>query len=376
MLVQTIIHPKQCSMQKKTFLTFITSVGLGVLGVMLWNQQATSVRSDAGIVVSPSKNQTTEQASVESSVVERVPQPFYFSTMTHMEGVFKDNEVEALFNKHVADIRWAVALFDEYGVKLTIESGESFAKANTTWGTNILQEVLDRGHGVGTHADFGVEPRMVYTVETLTEKFRQAKALVDALVGAENNIGVSGGTSTADWVLASSAAGFRYMDAVTAFGYLSMPLEARPNGWTDGYIRRTVYHDPIPVDFAERLYPMVLADATDLIPDSEGVLVVLGGDVGELASLSEGRSNCVPDCVYDEADNTALMDAIAQAKTLRDPTRVTRLNIHIPLVLFDKKNETLLRSMLSQLQAAAHDGTMTFATQRETYEGYIASQNN
>ena len=362
-------------MNRKIVIAVTGIIALLAILFVVWNIEK-KPQDDSGVDRVVSEGQTTKPASKSStkttqttSVIQNT-QPLYFSSMTHMEGNFKDDTVEALFDKHVADIRWAMDLFDEYGAKLTIESGESFAKANGKWGTNILKEVLDAGHGVGTHADFGVEPGTNPTLASLTEDFKRAKKLVDDLVGAENNRGVSGGTSSADWVLAASTAGFKYMDAVTAFGYLSMPLSARPDGWTDAYIRKVVYHDPIPPEFSERIYPKVLADATDLESDEDGVLTVLGGDIGELASLAEGRSNCLPNCTLDEADVAAVVMAIEQADSVRDPSLFARLNVHIPLVLLNKKNETTLRSLLSQIQSYAKVGTVTWGTQRETHDAF------
>lgn len=297
--------------------------------------------------------------------------PFYITSMTHMESAFTDDKNEMVFLKHVEQMRYAMDLFDEYGAKLTFESEQPFAKANTVWGLNILKEVVDRGHGVGTHADFGASPREELSLSELTANFEENKALVDDLVGAENNRGVSGGTGPTDWVLAASAAGFDYIDAVTGFGYLSMDLSERPEGWTDQYIRSTVYHDPIPVDFAERIYPMWLKDASDLIPDEDGVLVDMSGDVGELSSLAEDRKACNPDCDLTEEDVTAYLDALAEALSIRDPHQVTRLNLHIPLVLLKEENETLLRQFLEGIQNYVEDGSVQWATQLESYEGYI-----
>lgn len=79
----------------------------------------------------------------------------YVTAMTHLEGNLKDDVDEDLFLRHVAQMRFAMDLFDEYGAKLTFESEQSFARANTNWQLNILREAVERGHGVGTHADFG-----------------------------------------------------------------------------------------------------------------------------------------------------------------------------------------------------------------------------
>lgn len=296
--------------------------------------------------------------------------PLYFTTMTHMEEDFKDDTDKGLFDRHVANMRWAMGLFDEYGAKLTFESEQPFAKANTIWGTNILKEVVGRGHGVGTHAGFGATRGVTMTVDQLAAKFKENKSLVDALVGAENNKGVSGGTGPTDWVLGASAAGFDYIDAVTGFGYLSMPESSRPTTWTNAYVLKTGFHDPIPPEFSDRLYPLSLKDAKDLVPDAGGVLTMMGGDIGELASIAEGRINCAPNCVLDSADVTAVLDAIREADSVRDRSRVARINVHVPMELLDKKNETLLRQLLAGIKEYADKGTVTWATQLGSYEGY------
>ncbi len=310
----------------------------------------------------------TEPAKSPISADEAAP--FYITSMTHMEGNWDDDSIQPLFEKHVSQMRYAMDLFDEYGAKLTFESEQPFAKANSIWGVNILKEVVDRGHGVGTHADFGADKKVTLSLEELTDNFKANKALVDDLVGAENNRGVSGGTGPTDWVLAASAAGFDYIDAVTGFGYLSMDESERPEGWTDQYIRTVAYHDSIPVDFEERIYPMWLKDATDLVPDEDGIIVDMNGDVGELASLAEDRKTCNPDCEFTQDDITAFTDAIDQALELRDPSKVARLNLHIPLVLLDPKNETLLRSFLSAIQSYVDKGEVKWATQSEAYEAF------
>lgn len=310
----------------------------------------------------------TEPAKSPISADEAAP--FYITSMTHMEGNWDDDSIQPLFEKHVSQMRYAMDLFDEYGAKLTFESEQPFAKANSIWGVNILKEVVDRGHGVGTHADFGADKKVTLSLEELTDNFKANKALVDDLVGAENNRGVSGGTGPTDWVLAASAAGFDYIDAVTGFGYLSMDESERPEGWTNQYIRTVAYHDSIPVDFEERIYPMWLKDATDLVPDEDGIIVDMNGDVGELASLAEDRKTCNPDCEFTQDDITAFTDAIDQALELRDPSKVTRLNLHIPLVLLDPKNETLLRSFLSAIQSYVDKGEVKWATQLEAYEAF------
>ena len=86
--------------------------------------------SAATLVASYALNVPVSDHSATSDPTATTDAPFYFTTMTHMEGNFKDDRDEDLFDRHVEQIRWAMDLFDEYGAKLTIESEQSFAKAN------------------------------------------------------------------------------------------------------------------------------------------------------------------------------------------------------------------------------------------------------
>ncbi|MFA6018002.1 MAG: hypothetical protein WCT28_04635 [Patescibacteria group bacterium] len=297
--------------------------------------------------------------------------PLYISTMTHMESGFTDDKNKNIFSEHVADMEWAMDLFDEYGAKLTFESEEPFAKANTIWNKNILKEVIRRGHGVGTHADFGGPQGKPLTVTELTNLFRANKTLVDNLVGAENNLGVSGGTGATDWVLAASGAGFKYMDASTGIAYLSMAQSERPQKWTNTYIQKTSFHYPIPPDFSERIYPIMLKDATDLVADDDGIIAAMFGELGELGSLAEDRDSCTPNCTFDMNDVEEVKAAIIEADSIRDREKFARINMHIPLVLLDKENEAELREMLSMIKTYVDNGTVVWGTQIETYKAFI-----
>ncbi len=304
---------------------------------------------------------------------DAVVAPFYITTMTHMEGDFIDDKNEAVFNKHVEDIRRAMNLFDEYGAKLTIESGESFAMANINWDVNFLKEVVERGHGIGTHADFGYsrDGKNLMTTAEMTAEYKELKSIIDGLAGAKNNVGTSGGIGQPDWVVAAAEAGFKFKDGLVAIAYLSMPESARPEGWTDQYIADTVYHDPIPTEFEERIYPFELKNADDLVPDEDGIITIMGGDLGELDSLGEGRAECFPRCTFSQEDIDAVAKAIVEALKIRDSGRVARINLHIPVKLFEEKNEKLLRAFLEVIKPYVDNGSVKWATQLESYKGYI-----
>ena len=83
-----------------------------------------------------------------------------------------------------------------------------------------------------------------------------------------------------------------------------------------------------------------------------------------------GAAELLADRVLHAADVAAVIAAIKEADSIRDRSRVARVNMHIPMILLDRKNETLLRQMLSEIKAYADKGAVTWATQVESYEGY------
>lgn len=304
--------------------------------------------------------------------------PFFISTMTHMEASFIDDRDEAIFWQHIEQLRYGMDLADEYGAKLTIESEKPFARANTVWEHNMLQEILDRGHGVGTHCDIGYT-NPAASVEDFALQFAENKRLVDELVGAENNRGCSGGGGTVDYVLAASMAGFEYLDGIVGMHYLSMPLENRPDSsWTDDFIRQRGFHDNAPVDLARRIHPFIVSDATDFIPDEDGVLLISSGEVGRLDYQYEdsvGQECGRVECAFTTEDTDALVQLILEANALRDTSKVAKVTVYLPAAMFDSRNEVMLRYFFSEMQRLVDDGTVTWATQGQIYDAFLAWNN-
>jgi hypothetical protein len=161
---------------------------------------------------------------------QAVGQPLYLTTMTHMEQNFVDDRDQAVFNLHIQQLGYGMDLADKYGAILTIESEKPFARANSIWGRNVMAEIVARGHGVGTHCDIGYGRGKIntgLTVEKFAAQMTENKSLVDALVGAENNLGCSGAGSQTDYILAATQAGFGYINGIVALHYLPMPLGSK-----------------------------------------------------------------------------------------------------------------------------------------------------
>jgi len=304
--------------------------------------------------------------------------PLYLTTMTHMEGSFTDDRDQDIFLRHVEELRYGMDLADEYGAILTFESEKPFARANALWNLNIMAEVRDRGFGVGTHCDIGFnEPPMA--VDKFAAMFAENKSLVDALIGAENNLGCSGGGSVNDWALAASQAGFKYLDGIVSMHYLSMPMENRPSPeFTDEFIRDGHFHLNAPVDMNQRIYTFGVANAQDFIADPNPVIVVSSGELGLFAALAErgreyGGGTILHDDEYtfDNADVDMLVSIIRETDRTRDPSRIAKLCVYIPANAYVSENEAVLRYFFEQMQILQQQGIITWATQKQVYESYL-----
>ncbi len=283
---------------------------------------------------------------------------------THLDGVSNVDRDEALYDEQVERLRWAMELVEAYDGRLTLEAGDRFAKAELTWGGGLLAEAVARGHGVGTHADYGKD---ITRWDRLASRMRASKQRVDALVGADANRGISGGTGPADWVRAAAYAGFDYMTGVTGLAYLSMPLSARPAGWTDTYIRNVSWHDPAPVELSKRVHPMRLWSALDFADDVPGRLWVVAGGLGVLSSLGEGEYACGAACPLDASDVEAFEADLDEALAARDPDRLAVVQVHIPLRLYTQANRLLLGDTLEAIDRRVQAGELRWATTRDVW---------
>jgi hypothetical protein len=56
----------------------------------------------------------------------------------------------------------------------------------------------------------------------------------------------------------------------------------------------------------------------------------------------------------------------------RDRSRIAKLTVYIPAALFVEENGDGLRYFFSQMQTLAQQGVITWATQKQVYEAYVA----
>ncbi len=297
--------------------------------------------------------------------------PIYFTSFTHMEGAFA-YPTQAAFAETATRLRWAMGVSEEYGYRLTIESEKSFANACVTYGDNVMMEAITRGHGAGTHCDFGMASALT-TPALYALNFVENKQRVDALVGPANNRHCSGGLGVNDWIVAAQLAGFDFRSEVVALGYLSMPMSERPTGWTNAYILANTFHDECPLDLAERHHPFPLANAADFTPDAESTYIVLCGGVGRLDIFAEQAAGTTipPNPPLTQSDVDLFFAAIDASIAARDPARFTKINVHLALTVFRTVNNSLYRQVLQRLRDDyCVDGAGVFATQGEAFDAY------
>lgn len=354
--------------RQNLFILFTTLIAIIVVAVVV---VVVISLSDQQIVA----NETDELRGLEDAEEGQEPEfeyPLYLTTMTHMEGNWDWLlDIEDRFDGQVKRLEYGMDLAEEYGAVLTIESEQPFAEAQVKWGRNVMQEILDRGHGVGTHCDRG--NRGDGTYEEFVEELKFVKSLVDDLVGEQNNLGCSGAGGPIDWAQALAEAGFSYVDGLVGFHMLAFPLSERPAGWDDLAIYSEHYHDNVPVDLQKRIHPIRLANTRDWEEDETGI-VVSSGEMGQLTYFAEGdREDCIEsdDCMLNKDDVDAAVALILDAAELHDTSRVAKLTFYFPTSDFVEENEEALRYFFSEMKRLEDAGVVQWASQLEVYEAFV-----
>jgi hypothetical protein len=285
--------------------------------------------------------------------------PTILTLMTHTDGTYP-----AGFAQDVIKIEWGIALYGP-DVRMNLEASKDFAAADAADTGIFLASVRDRGHGVGTHCN---DVRAFDASADLQTIIDTNKAAVDALVGADTNVSISGICTKLEWVQAAANAGFKIAGGAVGLCYLSMPIAERPARWTDARIRSDFFHDPVPFGFDNRISPIRMQDAHDFTPDDPGILTLSNGGIGELASLAEGRRSCP--CILDATDLDVVYAAIERVQMLKGPRTVGRINVHVPTTLFVDANRALLDAFMLRLRAYAASNMIVFGTEKDVSDTF------
>lgn len=303
------------------------------------------------------------------------PAILYLTTMTHLEdnwaGAGKD---EDYFNRVAAEVRYGMDLASEYDATLTFETGLPFAQGCTNFDDNVMAEVLERGHGIGVHPD--LPPQKELPISVATTHIKERVDALKELVGSDEIIGCSGVGGMSDWYTASKAAGCNFLDGIVGFNYLTMPMSARPEGYTDEAIFNAFFHRAAPVG-DERFYPFWINSSKDFIPDEDGNILLSSGETSSLAGYAEAAndtknsSNC-GDCPLTVEDVETFVTEITAFAESRDVTKISKFNIYFPANMFVSENEEVLRAFFKAAQKLQEKGILEWASQAEVYEAMEA----
>jgi hypothetical protein len=289
---------------------------------------------------------------------ETAPPPVHVGFMIHMEDDWMDHEREHQFNEHAKLLRSAAELHNRFGGKFTAESALPFAEGCENWGDNVLQSMLDTGMGVGSHANDAAQ-------------FKETKIIIDSLVGAENNRGISGGSQN-DFVAGSLDAGFEYIDALVFSAYKNVPLELRPGEVTDQQIDALHRHEPAPPDLSERTHPHLVNSSSSWPTDTTGNLLLLTGSLGTLHKLEEGGMQaCGNECDFTEADIDDFVQGVNDVVALAREDALTVVYAHSPLELYKPEYENLFVELFEALQPLVDSGEITWSTHGEMYDAFF-----
>jgi len=193
----------------------------------------------------------------------------YLGMMVHLEGWDNEGVDEDLFDRHVEITRTMADVFEKYNAKLTFESREHLSQGITNWGNNILQELYDRGHGIGVHADLGGTPiEQGKFIQLLTTRKREMDNLLTVDVRH-----VSGICSENDWVEAAIEAGYEFTTGGVAYCVMSMPEELRPEEYKN-CPNPGECHDAFPSEIEDRIHPWRISSGLNWVEeDPNGKLV-------------------------------------------------------------------------------------------------------
>jgi hypothetical protein len=109
------------------------------------------------------------------------------------------------------------------------------------------------------------------------------------------------------------------------------------------------------------------------------VIVLSSGELGLLSAMAEagredGGGEILKDDEYalDQADVDRLVQIIRQVDSSRDPKRIAKLTIYLPVSVYEPENEAVLRYLFGQIQILEQQGILQWATQRQVYEAFMA----
>ncbi|MCX7958675.1 MAG: hypothetical protein N3B13_06475 [Deltaproteobacteria bacterium] len=241
-----------------------------------------------------------------------------------------------LFDNYVTKIDDFAKLFEEYGARVSFEAKE-ITEASVKYGSNILNNLIERGHSVNIHADSGTTYGMTFS--DFVQELRDKKEYMEKL--SVEPLGVSGICSTLDWVAASFNVGFKYITSITAFCLKSLPLEEQPD-FVKNCLAPFDCQQAFPFETGTKLFLWRAKLGSDWrIDDAEGLMVLMPS-FSRLACLDEEFKNPnknIINCVFDNYDIERSLDIIDDSLNRFDKEKV---NVILFIWSFGAEPESLL----------------------------------
>lgn len=325
----------------------------------LTETEATDTLATEAATESEEATEAAERVSTEPE--PEGPPPLYLALTVHLEGW--PVEKKEAFQKYVGKIREYSDLTHTYGARFTWET-QNLIEPSVTFDDNILHELqVERGDGVGVHADAGGNPsKPGLTQESFTDEIQAMKEAMEDL-GVEVRH-VSGICSHLDWVTAAIDAGYEASTGAVEYCLKSLPIDEQPPE-VQSCSNPSQCHDPYPSEQAAKLQPWRVADgATWTTPTPAGGLLLMHSS-GSLPCLAESATGgeSKTKCEWDQAD---VDQAMAQLESALAARQSGKMNHFVFVWSFGQAiDPELLGQLLGKIQERVETGDIVWKTMPE-----------
>jgi hypothetical protein len=301
------------------------------------------------------------------------PGTVYFGLMVHLEGWNNEMYDQPMFDRHADEARKLANIFEDYCAKVTFEASPEFVAGCKAWGDNVLQELHDRGHGVGVHADKGYyPPGSGYTLAQFTSEIKQMKDDLEDLVNF-NIQHVSGICSDLDWAKAAIDAGYVFTTGGVGYCAMSMPVNMRPAEYRNCR-NPSLCHGNMPLEMKDRIHPWRINTAKGdwTVDDPDGRLVNIASDGGIKSVYEDTLSPAAThgSNAYSDDDIPVLIDKVEEAISLSEAGKVNVLYFSLSIGAEDV-DPVFYNKMFTAMQPYIDSGQLEYKTMNEMYEEYI-----
>jgi len=305
-------------------------------------------------------------ADVEEGVV-------YLGFMIHLEGwENSDGSVDEIKYYSWTDRAKELAtLLEEYDAKGTFEAHHELVLASELYGDDSLNELYDRGHGIGVHADLGGPGSKYkgYTTEDMTSDMEEMRVDMERVTGLDIRH-VSGICSEVDWVKAALDAGYEFTTGGVMMCGLSLDEENIPEPYTKRDFLED-FHGILPDSVEERILPWRAATGADWLTHADEGLVIISSD-GVIEGMYEqyqGTSGHTT-AVFDQNDIDQFIVSLEESIALSRSDRVNQM--YVALSIGNGMDEQVARDWLEAIEPYVEEGKVEWKTLPDVYDEYVA----